>query len=92
MSTYYLVSYDLSKPIRHYEELHKFLRSHTDWAKVLESVWIVESDLTQLELVNAALKHMDADDHIIATPYTGAAAWYNLSPEVEAWIQKTRVS
>ncbi|MCV7346995.1 CRISPR-associated endonuclease Cas2 [Mycolicibacterium rhodesiae] len=92
MSTYYVVSYDLSKPGRDYEELHKFLRSHRDWAKVLESVWIVESDLTQLELVNAALKHMDANDHIIVTPYTGVAAWYNISPEVQKWIQKTHVS
>lgn len=91
MSTY-LVTYDLSKPGRNYEDLHKFLRSHTDWAKVLESVWIIKTNLSALELVNAALKHMDANDHIFVTPYTGAAAWHNLSSDVADWLKRPRAA
>lgn len=91
MSTY-LVSYDLSKPGRNYEDLHEFLRSQADWAKPLESVWIVKSHLSALEFVNAALEHMDANDHIFVTPFTGAAAWYNITPDVEEWLQSPRAA
>lgn len=90
MSTY-LVSYDLSKH-RNYEDLHEFLRSQVDWAKPLESVWIVKTHLSMLEFVDAALKHMDADDHILATPYSGVAAWYNLKPDVEEWLNRPRAA
>lgn len=88
----FVVSYDLSKPNRNYDELHKFLRSQQNWAKVLESVWIVKTNLSALEFVNAALSHMDADDHIFATPYTGVAAWHNLDPDVVTWLRSPRVA
>jgi hypothetical protein len=89
--SYYMVSYDLSNPGRNYDDLHKFLRSQADWAKPLESLWIVESNLTALEFVNAALEHVDRNDHILVTPFSGSAAWYNLDPKVADWLNRTRV-
>lgn len=88
----FLVSYDLSKPTRNYEDLHEFLRSQVNWAKVLESVWIVRSNLSALGFVDAALEHMDADDHIFVTPYTGVAAWHNLDSDVVEWLKRRRAA
>jgi hypothetical protein len=87
-----LISYDLSKPNRNYEELHKFFRSHANWAKPLESVWFVKTNLSAFEFAEQALKHMDTDDHLLVTPVSGSAAWYNLDPKVSTWLTETTLA
>lgn len=87
-----MVSYDLSKPNRNYEELHKFLRSQVDWCKPLESVWFVKTHLSAYDFAGAALKHMDADDHLLVTPVHGNSAWYNLDPRVVEWLKETTLA
>ncbi|MCU1697862.1 MAG: SinR [Mycobacterium sp.] len=88
----YLLSYDLSKPNRNYEDLHKFLRSQVNWANALESVWFVQTSLSALDFAKEALKHMDADDHLLVTPVSGSPAWYNLDPKVETWLEETKLA
>ncbi|MGW8815513.1 hypothetical protein [Gordonia terrae] len=83
----FIVSYDLSKPGRNYDGLHEFLKSLDNWAKPLQSVWIVQTYMTANTLAQKALKHMDANDHLLVTPYVSGSVWYNLDPRVDGWLR-----
>jgi len=88
----YLVSYDLSKPHRGYEELETYLRSNPDWARVLQSVWFVQTQLTARALAEEVARRVDSDDHFVVTPlFTPVgqySVWYNLDPQVDAWLKR----
>jgi hypothetical protein len=89
MSAYYMVSYDLSKPNRDYKKLHEFLRTFPNWAKVLESVWFVTTNLTAYQVAEKVLQHLDSDDHLVVTEIRFPAAWYNLDSDVEDWLKRS---
>ncbi|OBJ32466.1 hypothetical protein [Mycolicibacter heraklionensis] len=92
MSTY-LVSYDLSKPNRSYEDLFKLLRSFGGYAKALESVWFVRSDLSTVEVRDRIWTVMDSDDHLLVSSLNGGgSAWCNLTSEVSDWLKRTPVA
>ncbi len=87
MSTY-LVSYDLIRPGKDYTHLLEHLRSYSDWAKPLESVWLLKSGLGIAELRNTIQAHMDSNDKILVVDITGkAAAWDKLPNDVSTWIK-----
>lgn len=84
----YLVSYDLSEPNRDYTKLIAFIKSQTDWANVLESVWFVESPKTAFGLAEQLMGYIDSDDHLMVTPVSvGQTVRYNLDPRVETWMK-----
>lgn len=85
MSTF-MVSYDLSQPNRDYEKVAKYLKSFGTYAKVLESLWYVESDLSAYEIAMGLCEQMDSDDHFIVSPIGGPSAWYNLGDRVSDWL------
>ena len=83
----FMVNYDLSKPHRDYERLVKFLKGHTNWARALESCWIVVSNLSTAQLRDAVKGYIDSDDHLLVTNLDhGDSAWYNLDPDVANWL------
>ena len=82
----FMVSYDLSKPGRNYEDLFKVLKSF-DHVRPLESVWFVSSNLP-LEAIRDKVKAvLDANDHLMVSTIT-YSAWFNLSPEVGKWLEE----
>lgn len=81
----YLVTYDLRQPGRDYSSLHKHLRSYGGWCKPLESVWLIPTSLSAIDLTNQVVKHLDSNDRLLVIP-ARHAAWYGLSDEVVAWI------
>jgi hypothetical protein len=88
MSTTYLVSYDLSKPERNYDDLFKVLRSFSGYAKALKSVWFVCSDLSTAGVRDKIQKVLDSNDHLLVTNVKhGDSAWYGLEPDVSNWLQ-----
>lgn len=88
MSTH-LVSYDLSAPGRDYSTLHTFLKSQSSWARVLESVWYVDTSLSTTALRDKLKSLIDANDHLLVVNVGRAAlAWYNLDNEVASWFHK----
>lgn len=88
MSTTFLVSYDLSKPGRNYDDLFKLLRSFSNWAHVLDSVWFVCSNLSTAEVRDKIWAAMDSNDHLLVTNLKhGDSAWYRLDPEISDWLK-----
>lgn len=83
----YLISYDLRQPGRDYSSLHEHIKSYGQWAKPLESVWLIKSSRSVEQVRNAAQQHMDSNDRILVIDVTGrAAAWSNLPSKVSDWI------
>jgi len=84
-----LVSYDLNKPGKDYPKLWEHLRSYNAYAKPLESVWLVKTNLTALQVCDAAKKYVDQNDKIFTIDVTSRnAAWINLSKENSDWIKE----
>ncbi len=84
----YLVSYDLIRPGKDYSRLHEHLRSYPNWAKPLESVWFIQSNLGAEQLRNAIQGYMDSNDKILVVIVGHEAAWDKLPANVSEWIKK----
>lgn len=84
-----LVSYDLHAPGKDYSKLREHLASYNGHATPLESFWLVKTDLTALQVCNAAKNYVDQNDELIAIDVTSrSAAWINISDGVSEWIKK----
>ncbi|MFA6466765.1 MAG: CRISPR-associated protein Cas2 [Patescibacteria group bacterium] len=84
----FLVSYDLIRPGKDYSTLHHHLKSYSNWAKPLESLWLIKSSLTAEQLRNTVQQYLDANDKILIIDVTDrAAAWKNLGVNVSTWIK-----
>lgn len=85
-----LVSYDLCAPGKNYSSLWNYLKSFQNWARPLESVWLIRTT-TDIELLrDGALKYIDLNDKIFVVDVTNQpTAWNNLTVEVVNWIGKT---
>jgi len=76
--TTYVISYDLVKAkSKDYTELFDAIKTLGKWAKVVESTWIVVSDMSSVEIRDALTKHMDASDRIIVVQSGSVGAWKN---------------
>ncbi len=70
-----------------YSNLWAHLKSYYEWAKPLESVWLLKTSLSAEQVRDAALQHIDPDDKLIVIDVTGkGAAWRKLSQELSTWI------
>ena len=85
-----LISYDLQAPGKDYSRLWEHLKSYRNWAKPLESMWLLRTALTAIQVRDAAVKHVDQNDKIVAVDVTGKqVAWNNLSSDILQWIGST---
>ena len=91
--TIFNVSYDLVDR-RNYQRLHDGIkRTCPNWAKVLESTWLVEYAGSSLDLTKALVKFMDGDDKIFVTQVvSGSSAWRGIDGEVVNWINRQRAA
>lgn len=84
----HLVSYDLRQPGRNYDSLHEHLKAYGTWAKPLESLWLIKTELDADSVLQAAKLHVDLNDELLVIDVTGdGAAWRGLDKKVSDWIQ-----
>ncbi len=81
-----LISYDLIKT-KDYTKLIDAIKSYGEWAKVLESVWIIKTNSTTEQVINNLIRSIDTDDKIIVLRLTNDGMWYNLPPDVSKWLK-----
>lgn len=86
----YIISYDLIGPNRDYNAVIKKIETYPISVAVLESVWIVMTDKTALELCKDISSVIDGNDRIFVAELTGNAAWNNLehSKEVKEILER----
>lgn len=86
--TTYLISYDLSKPGRNYDDLIEHLKSYGTYSHPLESVWVIVTTKTAAQVRDAAIEHMDANDKVLVVALTGEGAWRGLRSSTSDWLKK----
>lgn len=85
----FLISYDLTnKTIFDYSKLITYIKSFNTWAKPLESVWLIKTDATVMDIVNQIRTVTSANDKILVIEVTNNWASFNLSKEVTNWMQQ----
>lgn len=84
-----LVSYDLQAPEKDYEKLWEHLKSYPNWARPLESFWLIKTDRTPNQMKEIIRDYyIDRDDKIFVVDVNGkAASWHNLSEKISEWIK-----
>lgn len=82
-----LISYDLSKPGRNYDDLYEAIKQYGGWWHCLESVWIVKTSQTCAQIRDALSPHLDANDSLAVFTLQGGWATTGLSKECNEWLR-----
>lgn len=85
----YLVSYDLIKSDStiEYSRLINGIKSYKYWAKPLESLWLIKTDATRLQIMTYLKTFIDTNDHLLVIEITNNWIAYNLSRAVIDWMK-----
>jgi hypothetical protein len=81
----YIISYDLVNQ-RDYKALYDSIKSLGQWARVVESTWVVVSEKSCTEVRDELLNHIDHDDRVFVIQSSGIAAWRNVRCSNE-WLK-----
>lgn len=73
-----LITYDLCKPGKNYEQLYQKIKSYGTWAHITESTWLVSSPYSCEDIEKDLLNVVDASDRIFVTELGKDAWWYNI--------------
>lgn len=85
----YLVSYDLMSPGQNYPRLIQQLQRYPNWAKVLESVWLIQTPDSAEQVRNVLRTVTDLNDKLFVIKASAPAAWYNLDPQIDKWLKSS---
>lgn len=79
------ISYDLKAPHKDYEKLYKYLRSFSEYHKIQESFWMVNSNKEPKEIRDELSKYTDTDDSIFVSSYgnNSSSAWINVAEKIK---------
>lgn len=84
----YNISYDLSAPDRNYEPLYAEIKKLGSCARPLKSTWLVDSQLTEIQIRDRLISVIDRNDHLLVTILARGAAWFNIPGDVAEWIRQ----
>lgn len=73
-----IITYDLCKSGKNYDDLYKYLKGFSAWAHITESTWFVSSDKSCVTIRDEINAIIDSDDRVFVAELTGVAAWHNL--------------
>jgi len=81
------VTYDLIRPLKDYPKLHETIKSLGNWAKPLESVWLVQGNKGTKQIFDQVAGSLDENDRLLVVALEGS--WWSkaLSPDVADWIR-----
>lgn len=71
----YLVAYDLHFPNQNYTPLINAIGDFRNPLKVLESTWLIQSDLPAISIANHLNQFLDSNDGIFVAEIGGNTAW-----------------
>lgn len=84
----YLISYDLNKPGQHYGKLIEAIKEVSSyWWHHLDSVWIVGSSLSAVEIRNRLSVHIDSNDELLVVALAKEAAWKGFDQRGSNWLR-----
>ena len=81
----YLISYDLRRPGQDYKTLHDAIKAYGNWAKPLESLWLIDTAQSAQQIYDRLRPHMDDNDSLLITSIgRDRQGW--LSQEIWNWL------
>ncbi|PYE12282.1 hypothetical protein DFR67_1235 [Williamsia limnetica] len=83
----FMVSLDLTAPTVHYEPLHTYLRSHTNWCRPLSHTWVIATTLQHNEIMAGIAALIAEGDKVLIMATSSPTAL--LHPDAESltdWI------
>lgn len=84
----FLISYDLINKTRNdYSKLIEYIKSFGTWAKPLESVWLINTDMEAVDVVNQIRALTYLNDKILVIEVTRDWASFNISNDVTEWMR-----
>lgn len=85
----YLVSYDLNTPGKNYSGVYDAIKNASTgtWCKPLESVYIIQSNLTAQEIYNRVNVYLDSSDCILVIEVINRSYW-RLTKNVSDYLGK----
>jgi len=82
----YIVTYDLVNR-KDYTPLIEKIKSYRNWARPLESVWIIITNETSSQVRDSLSDFIDNDDKLLIMKTTQGASWVGLGSNVSDWIK-----
>ena len=76
----YLISYDLNKPGQNYADLYEAIKSTGAWWHHLDSTWLVDTQLTAVQVSEKLRPCIDNNDNLLVIGVT---------KEYAGWLSKT---
>jgi hypothetical protein len=86
MAILQIVSYDLRAPGRNYEALYTAIKAYSVWAKVLKSVWILETQQTSVQIRDNLKRHIDVNDKLFVVKMADWASQDPMLQDVKDWL------
>lgn len=85
----FLISYDLGLPesLSDYQNLKTYIRSFDQWAKPLQSVWLVISNKTAAQILDELKLKIDNNDKVLVIEIKDHWATRGISEKVTDWMQ-----
>lgn len=76
----YIISYDLVKSkSEDYVALFDAIKKLGKWGRVVESTWVVVSEMSAVQIRDALTEHLlDSNDRIIVVQSANVGAWRNI--------------
>lgn len=87
MRQVYIITYDLRKPGRNYQELLKKIKYSPAWARLGGSAYVVVSEQTPVQIRNHLQSALDQNDKLFVGVLNTPAAWVGLGDEVSQWLR-----
>lgn len=89
----YIISYDLNREGADYSRANKELTDKIKelfptWWHHLDSVWIVVTQMTAVQIRDALARHLDSDDELLVVLSGNAGAWCGFSDKSTNWLKK----
>lgn len=82
----FIVSYDLRNQ-RNYSLLYSAIKEYWIWAKVLESLWIIKTNSSSIEVYDYLSQYINIDDGLIVIKSWRNAKWNNVNCSNE-WLKE----
>lgn len=83
----YIISYDLRKPTQRYKELAERIKQYPSWALLGESVFLIETNSSAVEVRDNLKEFIDGNDTLFVGKIGAPAAWKGYSTDVTKWIK-----
>lgn len=81
----HLITYDLNRPGKNYEDLYKAIKAIGTWWHYLDSTWLVETSLTPQQVWERLAPVVDKTDRVLVVKVTSSNSGW-LTQEAWDWL------